>query len=38
MILDNGRVGEFGDRMKLATDPNSQFHHLLQTGLEEVLV
>ena len=38
LILDEGRISEFGDRKALAADPDSQFHHLLQTGLEEVLV
>ncbi len=37
LILDEGRIAEFGDRSRLAADPDSQFHHLLQTGLEEVL-
>ena len=38
MILDGGRVSEYGDREQLAADPNSRFYRLLQTGLEEVLV
>ncbi len=38
MILDDGQIREYGPRAALASDPNSQFHHLLQTGLEEVLV
>ena len=37
MILDEGRVIEQGDRIRLATDPRSRFHGLLRTGLEEVL-
>ena len=37
MILEEGRVLEWGDRLKLAGDPASHFHRLLQTGLEEVL-
>ena len=37
MILDGGRVSEYGDRKQLAADPNSRFYQLLQTGLEEVL-
>ena len=37
MILQNGKKIEHGDRLCLATDPNSQFYHLLQTGMEEVL-
>jgi ATP-binding cassette subfamily B protein len=37
MILDGGMVSEYGDRQQLATDVNSRFYQLLQTGLEEVL-
>jgi ATP-binding cassette, subfamily B, bacterial len=37
LILDGGRVAEQGDRARLAHDPGSRFHHLLRTGLEEVL-
>lgn len=38
MILDQGRVVEFGSRLDLALDPSSRFHNLLRTGLDEVLV
>jgi ABC-type multidrug transport system fused ATPase/permease subunit len=38
MILENGRVLEFGDRLALALDPNSRFNHLLHSGMDEVLV
>ncbi len=38
LILENGRVVEFGSRAALAADPDSRFYRLLQTGLEEVLV
>jgi ABC-type multidrug transport system fused ATPase/permease subunit len=38
MILDAGRVREYGERERLAADPGSRFYRLLQTGLEEVLV
>ncbi len=38
MILEDGRIAEYGSRMALVNDPNSRFHHLLQTGLEEVMV
>jgi len=38
MILEAGRVSEYGDRQQLASDPGSRFYELLQTGLEEVLV
>jgi hypothetical protein len=37
MIIEDGKVLEHNDRVKLANDPNSHFHHLLQTGLEEAL-
>lgn len=37
LILENGRVLEYGPRLELAADPQSRFHHLLQTGLEEWL-
>jgi ATP-binding cassette, subfamily B, bacterial len=37
MILEDGQVQEHGNRQQLAADPQSRFHQLLQTGLEEVL-
>ncbi|MCL5999387.1 MAG: ABC transporter ATP-binding protein/permease [Chloroflexi bacterium] len=37
MILDKGRVTEYGAREDLARDTSSRFYGLLQTGLEEVL-
>lgn len=37
LILEKGQVSEYGSRLQLASDPKSQFYHLLQTGLEEVL-
>jgi ATP-binding cassette, subfamily B, bacterial len=37
LILEDGRIVEFGRRQTLAADPQSHFHRLLQTGLEEVL-
>jgi ATP-binding cassette subfamily B protein len=37
MILENGCISEYGDRRLLASDTNSVFYQLLQTGLEEVL-
>jgi ABC-type multidrug transport system fused ATPase/permease subunit len=37
LILEKGRIREHGPRATLADDPNSRFHGLLQTGLEEVL-
>ncbi len=38
LILDDGRIAEFGPRAKLAADPDSRLSQLLRTGLEEVLV
>jgi ATP-binding cassette subfamily B protein/ATP-binding cassette subfamily C protein len=38
MILDEGRIAEFGRREQLRDDPGSRFSSLLQTGLEEALV
>jgi ATP-binding cassette subfamily B protein len=38
MVLEKGRIHEYGPRAALAADPTSRFHGLLQTGLEEVLV
>jgi ATP-binding cassette, subfamily B, bacterial len=37
LILDNGRIAEYGPRAALAANPESRFAHLLRTGLEEVL-
>lgn len=37
LILENGRVLEYGSRLALAANPDSHFSQLLQTGLEEVL-
>jgi len=37
MILDAGRVIEYGPRAALAADPASRFASLLRTGMEEVL-
>lgn len=37
LILDNGKVVEYGEREALEHDVNSQYFGLLQTGLEEVL-
>jgi ATP-binding cassette subfamily B protein len=37
MILRDGHVIEYGERERLAADPDSHFYSLLQTGLEEVL-
>jgi ATP-binding cassette subfamily B protein len=38
MILDHGSMAEYGQRTSLVADSNSQFAHLLRTGVEEVLV
>jgi ATP-binding cassette, subfamily B, bacterial len=37
LILENGRVVEYGPRVVLEADPNSRFAALLKTGLEEAL-
>jgi ATP-binding cassette subfamily B protein len=37
LILDGGRVCEYGARKALAADPQSRFSQLLQTGMEEAL-
>jgi ATP-binding cassette subfamily B protein len=36
LIIEDGRIVEYGSRAELAADPDSRFSHLLQTGLEEV--
>ncbi len=38
LILDDGRIAEFGQRHELVADPSSRLSRLLQAGLEEVLV
>jgi len=38
LILEDGAIIEYGERLQLVGDPDSQFYHLLETGLEEVLV
>lgn len=38
LILESGKVSEYGNRRQLEADVNSRFYQLLQTGLEEVLV
>jgi len=37
MILESGKTSEYGQRRQLASDPDSQFYKLLQSGLEDVL-
>jgi ATP-binding cassette, subfamily B, bacterial len=36
LILEDGRIREYGPREVLAVDPRSRFSYLLQVGLEEV--
>jgi len=38
IIIDDGRIQEYGARAALERDPSSRFAGLLRTGLEEVLV
>lgn len=38
LIIEDGEICEYGERVHLAGDPESRFYHLLETGLEEVLV
>ena len=38
MILEDGCIVEYGQRVALTNDPTSRFFSLLQTGLEGVLV
>jgi ATP-binding cassette subfamily B protein len=37
LILERGRIVEFGPRRELASDPESRFATLLRTGMEELL-
>ena len=37
LIIEDGQICEFGERVRLAEDTNSRFYHLLETGMEEVL-
>jgi ABC-type multidrug transport system fused ATPase/permease subunit len=37
MVLEGGRLVEFGPRLALAADPASRFSRLLRTGLQEAL-
>ncbi|HJZ47660.1 MAG TPA: ABC transporter ATP-binding protein, partial [Roseiflexaceae bacterium] len=38
LILEGGRIREYGEREALRNDPRSRFAELLRTGMEEVLV
>jgi ATP-binding cassette subfamily B protein len=35
LMLEDGQIREYGDRARLAANPDSRFSHLLQMGLEE---
>ncbi|MCR8634048.1 ABC transporter ATP-binding protein [Paenibacillus radicis (ex Xue et al. 2023)] len=37
LILEQGRMIEFGDRARLAADNHSRYSHMLQVGMEEML-
>jgi ATP-binding cassette subfamily B protein len=37
MVIEGGRILEYGSREALAADATSHFAHLLQTGMEEIL-
>jgi ATP-binding cassette subfamily B protein/ATP-binding cassette subfamily C protein len=37
MVLDDGRIAEYGPREELARHPSSRFSQLLRAGVEEVL-
>jgi ABC-type multidrug transport system fused ATPase/permease subunit len=37
MILEQGAIREYGERAQLASDPDSRFYSLLQTGMEDLL-
>ncbi|MFL5806458.1 MAG: ATP-binding cassette domain-containing protein, partial [Roseiflexaceae bacterium] len=37
LILEDGRIREYGAREQLMSDPDSRFAQLLRTGMEEVL-
>lgn len=37
LILDNGKIVEYGPRQELADDPESRFSYFLRVGMEEVL-
>jgi ABC-type multidrug transport system fused ATPase/permease subunit len=38
MILEDGGIGEYGNRQALIDDPTSQFSRLLAAGLEGHIV
>ena len=38
LVLENGRMREYGSREELAKDVNSHFAHLLRAGVEEIII
>jgi len=38
LILENGKILEYGEKKILDRNPESHFYRLLQTGMDEVLV
>jgi ABC-type multidrug transport system fused ATPase/permease subunit len=38
MLLENGKISEYGNRLQLLQNPKSKYSQLLRTGIEEVLV
>ena len=38
MVLERGRIAEYGERSRLAEDPRSRLHRLLRTDTDEVPV
>ncbi|RUR88927.1 helicase [Nostoc sp. PCC 7120 = FACHB-418] len=38
LILDKGKISEYGERKELANNPNSRFAQLLKAGLTDLLV
>jgi ABC-type multidrug transport system fused ATPase/permease subunit len=38
LIIEDGQIREYGERIALLADPDSHFYHLMQSGMEEVLV
>lgn len=38
LILEEGRIAEFGSRARLAADPDSRYSRILTAGMEEMLV
>lgn len=38
LILEDGKIAEFGDREELVMDPDSLFSHLLSSGMQEAMV